>query len=341
MKWFKRILIACLVLVLLVVGGLASYILLKGRAPARRPDLVTPLAEGIPPAPHGYPSEYSAFLMAYLFYDLIDIENYPTPPDVIEKTDIVFGKGGDTPLVLDVYSTAQEGAARPAIIIFYGGSWKGGNKEQLKCYAVHFAQQGYVAVTPQYRLKKAGEWPNSVQDAKCAVRWLRSHAEEYGVDPDRIGVMGNSAGAYLALMVAYTPEVEDFEGDGGWEETSSAVKAVVEIYGPTDFTDPARRDHNALVDYMGGHYEQDPDRFVAASPVNYVTAQSPPTCIIHGTVDMLVPVQHGDGLAEKLKAAGVPYVYSRINGWPHAMDAVASVNEHSRALALDFFNTHL
>jgi dipeptidyl aminopeptidase/acylaminoacyl peptidase len=142
-------------------------------------------------------------------------------------------------------------------------------------------------------------------------------------------------------MAGYTAGVPEFEGAGGCAEQSSAVQAVVDIYGPTDFTEPIRRDHSAVTAYMNGRYEQDPARFEKASPLRYVTEKTPPTCVIHGTVDYLVPVHQSDWLVEKLKEKGVPHYYSRVNGWPHAMDAVLAVNKHTRALAVDFFDKYL
>ncbi|MGI6139741.1 MAG: alpha/beta hydrolase fold domain-containing protein [Candidatus Hydrogenedentales bacterium] len=341
MKLFRKILKwAGLLFLLLLLGGVA-FICIHGRAPAKRPDLVTAVPEGVPLPPRGYPSEWTSMGAGYFFYDLIAIENAPPLPGVVMDEDIQYGVGDDTPLFLDVYrSESQEGSA-PGVLLFFGGGWRSGRKDQLRVYAQYFAQQGYVAATVQYRLREAGQWPKSIHDAKCAVRWMRAHAEEYGIDPERIGVMGNSAGAYLALMTGYTAGNPEFEGDGGWAEYKSDVQAVVDIYGPADFTEPKRRDHSLIVKYMNGVYEEDPQRFEAASPIRYVTAETPPTCIIHGTVDMLVPVTQSDMLAEKLIEKGVPYYYSRINGWPHAMDVVTSINNHAKALIVDFFDHYL
>jgi acetyl esterase/lipase len=302
---------------------------------------VTALPEGVPAPPHGYPSEITSFLAAYLLYDIIPLENAAPVPGVTMKADIQYGTGDGVPLTLDLYSSESTKGAAPGLLLFYGGGWRQGRKDQLRIYAQYFAQHGYVVATPQYRLKKEGQWPNSVQDTKCAVRWMRAHAAENGVDPERIGVMGNSAGAYLSLMVGYTPGVEEFEGNGGCPDQSSAVQAVVDIYGPTDFTEPIRRDSGLVVGYMNGSYDQNPSRYEKASPIRYVTEKCPPTCVIHGTVDHLVPVTQSDRLVEKLKEKGVPHYYSRINGWPHAMDAVVKVNNHTKALIVNFFDRYL
>lgn len=341
MKWIRRIVLALVALILLMIVGGTSYALLVGRPPAQRPDLVTGLPEGVPAPPRGYPSEITSFAGGYFLHDLIPFEDAPPVEGVKETHDIQFGMGGTEPLFLDLYTPEIMDAAAPGIVLYYGGGWRNGRKDQLRTYAQYFAQHGYVVVATQYRLRDAGQWPNSIHDAKCAVRWLRAHAAEHNIDPSRIGVMGNSAGAYLALMVAYTAGDPFFEGDGGWPDQSSAVQAVVDIYGPVDFTEPERRNHPLILQYMNGRYEENPARFEQASPIRYVTPDSPPTCVIHGTVDMLVPVHQSDWLVEKLREQGVPHLYSRVDGWPHAMDVVVDVHAHTRALALHFFDQYL
>lgn len=341
MKWLRRIFLGIVTLLLLAVVGVSGYALATGRPPAKRPDLVTPLPEGVPAPPPGYPSEYTSLAAGYLLHDLVPWENAPAVPGVVEKLDVEFGKGGDETLRLDIYWPENIDGPRPGLLLFYGGGWRQGRKDQLRAYAQSFAKHGYVVATPQYRLREAGRWPNSIQDAKCAVRWMRAHAAEYHVDPNRIGVMGNSAGAYLALMVGYTPGVPEFEGDGGWADQSSAVQAVVDIYGPADFTEPVRRNHPLILSYMNGTYEEGAERYEKASPIRYVNEKTPPTCVIHGTVDMLVPVHQSDWLVEKLAATGIPHFYSRIDGWPHAMDFVSEVHAHTEALVTRFFDEHL
>ncbi|MFM1919129.1 MAG: Carboxylesterase NlhH [Candidatus Hydrogenedentota bacterium] len=341
MKWIRRILVALLVLLVLAIAGGMGYALSVGHPPERRPELVTPLPDGVPAPPPGYPTEITSFAAGWFLYDKVPWENGPAAGDIIEKYDLQYGKGGDTSLLLDLYLPQVSEGARPGLVLYYGGGWRRGRKDQLRSYAQHFARNGYVVAAVQYRLRDEGRWPNSIHDAKCAVRWMRAHAGEYGIDPERIGVMGNSAGAYLALMVGYTAGVPEFEGDGGWPEQSSAVQAVVDIYGPADFTEPVRRNHPLILAYMNGTYEDDPSRYEKASPIRYVNPKTPPTCVIHGTVDMLVPVHQSDWLVEKLRAEGVPHLYSRIDGWPHAMDFVRDVHDHTSALALKFFDTHL
>jgi len=342
-KWTKRIVGTVVVLALLIVAGGTVYALSVGHPPERRPELATPLPEGVPPAPAGWPTEYTALAAGVLLHDLVPWEDKEPVQGVEQTLDLVYSEPGGKPLGLDLYrpATLESGERYPGLVLYYGGGWKRGRKDQLRAYAQYFAANGYVVAAVQYRLRREGLWPKSIHDAKAAVRWMRAHADEYQIDPKHIGVMGNSAGAYLALMVGYTAGIEEFEGDGGWPEEDSSVQAVVDIYGPTDFTEPIRRDHPLVVAYMDGTYEEDPTRFERASPIRYVDEGSPPTCIIHGTVDMLVPVHQSDWLVEKLREHNVPHHYSRIDGWPHAMDFVEEIHEHTRALALAFFDEYL
>lgn len=342
LRWLKRIVLAVVVLLVVVFAGAVIYSIVIGGPPQKRPELLTELPADVPPPPRGWPSEYTSMAAGFLLYDHIPIENAPPMDGVRQTLDIPFSTvDGDRELLLDIFRPEGPDELRPGIVIYYGGGWRNGSKDQLRYYAQFLAKNGYVTITPEYRLREAGQWPRSIHDAKAAVRWMRAHAEEYHIDPERIGVMGNSAGAYLALMVAYTPDDPFFEGDGGWPDERSDAQAVVDIYGPVDFTEPERRDHHFVVGYMGGYYEESPDNYNRASPIRYVRADTAPTCVIHGTVDWLVPVHQSDWLVEALREHGVPHYYSRIDGWPHAMDAVERVNQHTRALALAFFNEHL
>ena len=252
-KLILRVL-GALVLVVLCVAG--WWLLIDTRPPAKRPDLVRIPAELGPP-PKGYPTE-NALLASFLLQQagltdlgLVDIENgVALPPGVREETDIVYGTGGGTELKLDLYSPENLTAPVPAMIFIHGGGWRSGKRQDYKMYTTQFAAKGYVVATVTYRLKEAGYFPNCVEDVKCAVRWMRENAEKIHVDPERIAVIGGSAGGHLSMMVGYSSDVPEFEGNGGHEGVSSAVAAVIDIYGPADFTLPQNRDHNLLTSFM-------------------------------------------------------------------------------------------
>lgn len=338
-----KILLILVCLCLLVSGGVAGYYLLwKGHPPAKRPDLVR-LPENAPPAPRGFPTMnalYAGYFLGLL--ELLDPAfDWPVPPEVVERKDIEYGRVGERPLLLDLYSPKEMKEPVPGLIFVHGGGWQEGNKSDYKFYTIDFAKRGYVAATMGYRFSQEAGFPGCVLDAKCAVRWMRSHAKEINVDPDRIVIIGGSAGGYLAMMTGYTSGVQEWNESGGYPGVSSAVAAVVDLYGPPDLTGPVARTHYIVTDFMKKPYEEAPELYAAASPLLHLTKDAPPTLVIQGTIDDIVPVQYSDQLVERLKELGVPYWYARLDGWPHTMDVERSVNTYVQWIMNAFFDAYL
>ena len=302
---------------------------------------VQALAE-IPPAPPGVASENEvklAFLTGKL--KLIDL-NIPVPETVAVEKGIEYGKGGDVALKLDLYSPKDHETPVGAVLFIHGGAWKSGNREVYHYYCTKFAERGYVAATASYRLSDVAPFPAAVEDVKCAVRWLRTHAAKLGIDPDRIGVAGGSAGGHLSMMIGYAPDTPTLEGNGGHPDVSSRVQAVVNLYGPTDLTTDIATSNGAVLKFLGGKkFDEEPNLYEFASPITLITKDDPPTLILHGSIDSVVPIDQADLLAAKLKEAGVSHQYDRIEGWPHTMDLDAAVNRHCLASMFEFFDKHL
>lgn len=243
------------------------------------------------------------------------------PPGVELTKDIEYGKVGERALKLDLYRPTKTAAAVPGLVFIHGGAWKRGDKDIYRIHAARYAQRGYVAVSIAYRLSGEAPFPAAVEDAKCAVRWMRANAAKYGVDPKNICVLGGSAGGHVALMVGYTAGDESLEGSGGHKGVSSRVQAVVDLYGPCDLTVPVVRDADVVREFLGGkRYGEAPELYQKASPLFDLTADDPPTLILHGTLDEVVPIAQSDKLVERLKQVGVKYTYDRLDGWPHVMD---------------------
>ena len=250
------------------------------------------------------------------------------PETIEELKDIEYGNVQGRSLKLDVYRPKTMTQSAPAIIFVHGGSWRAGKKENYRRYCIRYAQQGYVTVTISYRLTQEAPYPAAVNDTKCAVRWVRANAENYNVDPDNIVIMGGSAGGHLAMMAAYSSDIPALEGDGGHAGVSSRVQAVVNLYGPTDLTVPFAHDKRVVINFLGKKQYQDaPDLWAEASPISYVTADDPPTLILHGTIDTIVPIDQADRLATKLAGLKIPYIYDRLPGWTHSMDSAQPVTE--------------
>lgn len=324
-----------------VSAGVGWCFLLGEPAPAGRTDLIA-LPSDAPPPPSGYSSETTlklAFALGQL--ELMDIKGPELPPTIEERKDIEYGRVGDRVLLADLYTSKELSQPAPGLIFIHGGGWKGGKRADYRLYTVDFAQRGYVVATISYRLAQDAKFPAAVEDAKCAVRWMRANATELHVDPDRIAVLGGSAGGYLSLMVGYTAGDQRLEGHGGHEGTSSAVQAVVDLYGPTDLDTPLGQTSDLVSNFLGKSYAEDPELYRFASPITHLDAKDPPTFVLQGTIDTTVPVEQSDLLVAKLKSLGVPHWYDRLDGWPHTMDLSKPVNERCQLLITKFLETHL
>lgn len=264
-------------------------------------------------------------------------------PDTIEvKKDVPYGKGGEKTLQLDLYRPKSLDQTVPGLVFIHGGGWSGGKRSDYHYYGVKFAERQYVVATITYRLSGEAPFPAAVQDAKCAVRWMRANANRLGVDPNKIAVVGGSAGGHLALMVGYTADRAELEGNGGHPDVSSRVQAVVDLYGPADLTTPIAGASRLVKVFLGGQEIDDAvENYRLASPIHQVTKDDPPTLVLHGTIDQVVSVKQSDRLVEKLTECGVPHRYDRLEGWPHAMDIAEDVNLRCQAQMLDFFDEYL
>lgn len=293
-----------------------------------------------PGPPRGYPAHWlmkAAYAIGLL--DLVDVK--PAIPETIhEFKNIEYKQIDGHSLMLDVYQLKNLKQPRPCLIFIHGGGWKGGNRGDYLRYLVDFAEQGYVTVTVTYRLSKAAIFPAAVNDVKCAVKWIRAHAKEYLINPNKLAVIGGSAGGHLSTMVGYSPDEPMFE-ECDVDSVSSRVQAVVNLYGAVDLTTDFARNNPLTHKFLGHKYSEAPDIYKKASPLTYITADDPPTLIFHGTLDKIVPVGQSDSLKIKLDAAGVPNEYHRLKGWPHTMDLGASVNQYCQYYMRAFFEKYI
>lgn len=302
----------------------------------------TPRVSAQEAPPPGFPSR-EAVMEAIQSGKVKIIDPFIAVPDTIEvKKDVQYGTGGEKPLLLDLYRPKALDRTGPGLVFIHGGGWRGGKRSDYHYYGVKFAERGYVLATITYRLSGEAPFPAAVQDAKCAVRWMRANAKRLGVDPNKIAVVGGSAGGHLALLVGYTADVAELEGEGGHAEVSSRVQAVVDLYGPADLTTPIAGASQLVKEFLGGQEIDDAqENYQLASPIHHVSKDDPPTLVFHGTIDQVVSVKQSDALVDKLRECGVPHRYDRLEGWPHAMDIAKDVNLRCQAQMLEFFDEHL
>ncbi len=210
---------------------------------------------------------------------------------------------------LDVYlpGGAWSAVGRPVLIAIHGGGWRRFSKDGYGSrIASAFARKGYVVVAPNYVLSARDRptWPVNLEDVQAAVEWVRQNASSLGIDPNRIAAIGESAGANLAALLG----TSSVTGSGGGSSSPSAVDAVVAFSTPTDLT--ALQSESPLAafaaaQFLGGTPEQIPAKYIAASPIDHVSAGDPPMFLVQGREDPLIPYTQSVEMAAALSSAGV------------------------------------
>jgi len=255
--------------------------------------------------------------------------------------DLEYVKGGHERQRLDLYLPEKVDGSLPVIVWIHGGAWLTGSKEGAGP-ALPFAAKGYAVASINYRLSQHAKFPAQIEDCKAAIRWLRAHAKTYNLDPDRFGVWGASAGGHLAALLGTSGDVKDLEGKDGTPDQSSRVQAVVDWFGPTDFTKMGGshdqpRSPEALL--LGGPVQESRDKAARANPITYISQDDPPFLIMHGDKDTTVPFGQSELLAKALQAAGRDVTFQPVKGAGHGGPAFSSAG--NRKLVEEFFNKHL
>lgn len=239
------------------------------------------------------------------------------PGRVTIEEDVVFGTGGGRDLKCDVFHPPDDRTGRASVLILYGGGWRNGDRRQLRGYGIQLARFGYLCVCSEYRLSGESLWPAQIHDVKSAARWMRANHESLGIDPEKIAVTGNSAGAHLALMLGATPHVKEFEGDGGNPGIVSHCAGVIALYAPTQLrVGDIGGAVNGLLGDNASRATED-----GASPISYAREDFPPTMLIHGNNDTVVPVQASLRMYRALSDAGARTEMHIYEGAPHSFDA--------------------
>lgn len=254
-----------------------------------------------------------------------------------KSVEVEYVKRGATSLHMDVFMPLNAAAPRPAIVLYHGGGWIVGERKDERDLARFLASMGYTAATASYRLctEKGPHYPIPVQDALAAVKFMRSHAADYGVDPQRIAVGGESAGGQIALMVGLVKDPSIF-GDDSFPGVSSEVSAVLSIYGPTDMT-PLFDKAIGIVRRMGVAYlgcgpRECPEKWKAASPVTYVRKDAPPVLMIQGDRDVVVPFEQAEMFQKAMESVGGRSHLVRVRGAGHGWGLLFNENDNMRTL---------
>jgi acetyl esterase/lipase len=242
---------------------------------------------------------------------------------LVTRTDVIYGRVEGSALLANLAYPDGPGA-RPAILSVHGGRWRAGNRTDASSIKVtEWAGYGFVAISIDYRLVGGSPAPAPYIDMRCAIRWLHAHAGDYGVDPERIYLIGQSAGGHMVSLAATLGD-GPYPQAGGWDGARSDVRAVISVAGAYDLNTLSWG--NLWTPVSGDVIEARR----LASPMTHVNAATKPTLVIHSDDDRSVPVQQAVDFVEKLKASGVTHRFVHYTDRGH-MGITEDVVKEARA----------
>ena len=278
-----------------------------------------------------------------------------TSPEIeaqlIAHENVVYAKHGDRELALDLYRPkSADDTALPAIVCIHGGGWWQGDRSNHGHLAKALAAKGYVAATISYRLSGEAPFPAQIHDCKAAVRFLRSNAKRFGINPDKIGATGLSAGGHLTALLATSGGVAELEGSGNNDDQSSTIQAAVPMGAQTDFRrhydnieksdpKPVGDKPNIWLQFMGARPSEAPERWKLASPITHLDAKDGPMLFITGENDS--ETTHADKFREQMKALNIPEGLLLITGAPHAFPGRQKWFDQMLEASAAWFDKHL
>ena len=271
------------------------------------------------------------------------LKKVPVYPKTVAVMKDVAYLGGTRKEKADIYSPLDHDKSKPlpGIIVIHGGGFNDGDKARGRELNISesLTLKGYVCMSINYKLRRMqGQvtWPQSVHDAKAAVRYLRKEAANLGVDPEKIGVIGCSAGGNLAMMLATTGPADGFDAVAGepYQDISARVTCAIDLYGAVDLMNY----HDMKM--FAKTREEAPELYKKGSPITYLDAKDPPMLLVHGTADVTVPLSQSETYLKIAKAQGAPCVLEVILDAPHTFDLQPKQRD-LRPLVTGFFDQHL
>lgn len=267
-------------------------------------------------------------LRSHFLLGLLAVSSLAAQTDVTVQKDIAFLEEGRAEKMDAYLPAARFERPVPAILMIHGGGWRNGDKAESRTAAIcrTLAENGYAVFSTNYLLNVGYRdennklhltevaWPRNFYDCKSALRFLRSEARQFGLDPSRIGVMGCSAGGHLALLLGSTTDQPEFNRQGLRLDESNAVACIVDFYGIADLVG------KRITPFTGSDRSGVAAVEKEASPAAYFSKATPPVFIAHGTADKVVPVEESQVLAKTLADAGIEHVYVEIPNAPHSLE---------------------
>lgn len=267
------------------------------------------------------------------------IPGIPLQSEIHElRMDVVYDEVDGIPLRYDHYRPVRVDGPAPAVVFVHGGGWTHGDPSQACGNALHFARRGIATIAISYRLAPGHRFPAPLDDVRRGLRNVRANAEALGVDPDRLALLGLSAGAHLAMLTHLTGDLPALASTG-LPDVSERVRAVIAHYGPYDL---GRRTSEMVATLIGPRVE-DADWVRLASPLHHAERATAPVLLIHGTGDQLVSWKESNRMHDALTAAGKSSELLLLDGAPHAfqVDWRGDANSRANAAMDDFLDRHL
>jgi pectinesterase len=248
-----------------------------------------------------------------------DFIQYKPSPQVRVISALPYAQYGDRTLLLDLYLPAHPPRQPiPGAVVIRGGGWMVGDRQRFAHVASALAERGIAAASIEYRTADVAAFPGAIQDVKAAVRWMRANAAQYGIDPKAIGAIGGSSGAHMALLAGLSSGVTEFEGNGGHNDTSSAIQSVVAMATPADLLALSEDNKATVAKFLHVTPKEDRAKWQFASPVNHINSKGPPVLLLHGASDDSVPVSQSLDFAKRYRAAGNAAEIQILPAAPHA-----------------------
>lgn len=302
--------------------------------------------------PQKYENTYTAenrFAQDVKSFPAIHIASRVVPDSVIEKKDITYVRYGKRALQLDLYMPKElagrlGGNPAPGIVLVHCGGWRSGYRTHLTPMAIELAKAGYVVATITYRLAPEAQYPAAIYDVKAAIRWLRTNAAEYHVDPLRIAVGGSSAGGQIASLTGMTNGLARFDPQAKHSNISSDVQLILNIDGLSDFTSAEARKHedppgkgvSSAGSWFGGSYAEKRDLWHDASPTYYVGESSPPILFLNSAQERFHVGR--DEMIGKMNVYNIPSKVVTLPDSPHTFWLYEPFIKPAAAVVVEFLD---
>lgn len=273
----------------------------------------------------------------------------PTAPPLYQarlgmvERDVIYCTVDKVALKMDVRYPKAMSRPAPIVVYVHGGSWSSGDKAdwQGMVDVPELLARGYLVASVDYRHAPQYEFPAQIEDVKCAIRFLRTNAAHFNLDPNKIGAWGHSAGGHLVSLLGTTTADAGFEGDGPYMDQSSRVEAVVDMCGRADLRGMPADKASTVFGVQSGSVHL----LEHASPITFVSKDDPPFLILHGDKDDMVPLHASEEFYERLKAAGVLVKLVVVKNADHSFNPVGGAMSPTRAemtkMIADFFDQYL